>query len=118
MPRPKTSPQKNEQNSFQVFDPSNIKQSVEIPVKPKPTVEELETVEIVGKKVRKKVSRSTKKKAVKKSNEKSPAHFEEKKLKKDGYVLIITEKPQAASKIAAALGEGKRNKFQMRCFLL
>jgi len=95
MPTKKISPEKIEQKEYRVFDPGDVKQTVEIPVKPKPTLKDLETVEKISKPKRAK----TKKEKPKKDR---PI-----KLKKEGYVLVITEKPQAAGKIAAALSEGK-----------
>jgi reverse gyrase len=118
MPRKKkTSPEKIEQKEYRIFDPSKVKHTTEVSVKPKPTTEDLEKIEKIGK-VKKKTTRkkSTSKKTTKsktKSFSKStePVHFKEKSLKKQGYVLVITEKPQAAEKIAAALGEGKDKKI-------
>ncbi len=91
-----------------IFNPEDIKQTVEITVKPKPKAEDLETVEKVGKIKPKKTRKKTKTRK-RKGFSKSiiPITFKEKPLKKNGYVLVITEKPQAAEKIAAALGEGK-----------
>jgi DNA topoisomerase I len=115
MPKKKT-PKAVEQNQYHIYDPSDIKQTVEVEAKPKPKPEELETVEKVGdikpKKVRKKAKKRTTRKTKGKSFSKSisPITFKEKKLKKDGYVLVITEKPQAAEKIAAALSNGKDRK--------
>jgi DNA topoisomerase-1 len=130
MPKKSKNPLKVETNEYRVFDPKNVKQTVEIPVKPEPTIEDIEKVEVVNdndKKgnsklvapVAKKKKKTTKKKkkATKKKKTKSftksitPIKFKEKKLKKEGYVLVITEKPQAAEKIAAALGEGKDKKI-------
>jgi DNA topoisomerase I len=96
-----------------------VKKTVEIEVKPEPTVEEIQTIEKPGdpEKIKKELKKRTKKKttkrkkaAKKKSTERKPLVFKEKPLKKDGYILIITEKPQAAVKISAALSEGKANK--------
>jgi len=88
MPRRKLTPKTIEQKQFRVFNPEDIKQSVEIPIKPKPKLEDLETVEKKGKKKTKKP-----------------------KTEKTGkYILIITEKPQAADKIAAALSQGTAEK--------
>ncbi len=92
MPRKKPSPQKIEQKQFHVFAPEDIKQSVEIPEKPKPKLKDLETIEKIGKK---QAVKKTKKQAV----------------KSDKYILIITEKPQAAGKIAAALSNGTDKKI-------
>jgi len=127
MPRKKaTDPKIIEQKEYRVFDPDDVKQTVEVPAKPKPTTEDIITIEKPGKpkKTRKKTTKkkapkkstkkSTKKKTTKKtskSNGKEQAIFTEKPLKKNGYTLVITEKPQAADKIAAALSEGSSNKL-------
>ena len=95
-------PQKNkpktklavEQKEYYTYNPQNIKQSVEIAVKPKPSLKDLETVEKVGK--------PKKIKALKKVLETDDKPV---KLNPKGYSLIITEKPQAALKIANALGK-------------
>jgi len=94
-----------------IFNPATVKQTVEVKVKRKPTIEELTTIEKPGNIKPKKTKKKSKKK--KKSNGKSiiPIKFKEKPLKKQGYALVITEKPQAAEKIAAALSEGKDKKI-------
>ena len=91
---------KNEQ--VQIFNPEDVKQTVEIAVRPRPTMDELMTIEKKGKikKTRKKQKKSVKtKNSIRKSSGKSGS-----------YILIITEKPQAARKIAAALSNGNDNK--------
>lgn len=94
MPRKKINHSLIEQKEFRVFNPENIKQVVEIAVKPKPPLEELEKIEKKGKKPKKtKVIKKTKSESKIKSG-------------KGNYILIITEKPQAAGKIAAALSGG------------
>ena len=92
-----------------IFHPEDIKQTVEIVEKPKPKVKDLETIEKIGKKPKK--TKTRKRKSFLKST--TPLIFEEKPLKKNGYILLITEKPQAAEKIAAALGEGKDRKVNL-----
>ncbi len=113
MPRKKLSPEKKEQKEFHIYNPENIKQTTEIPVKPKPSIEELQKIEKKGKIKKKTIKRKTTKTKNSKKFTKSikPVKFKEKPLKKQGYVLIITEKPQAAGKIAAALSEGKDTKI-------
>ena len=121
MPKIKTNPKNIEQREYRIFNPETIKNTTEIAVKPKPKVEELQKIEKLGdeekikkeQKKRAKKESKTKKSAKSKSFSKSinPLKFKEKKLKKDGYILVITEKPQAAEKIAAALGEGKDRKI-------
>lgn len=124
MPRKKPSKESLEQKEYQIFNPDKIKNAVEIPVKPRPTIEELETVEVVGKGIDKsresnsepKPSFSKTKTRAKTAKPKAKAsqgltnEFKEKKLNPQGYVLIITEKPQAAGKIAAALSDGKERR--------
>ena len=108
MPR-KGKTEKPEQ--VQIFNPKDIKKTVEIAVKPKPKAEDLETVEKIGKIKPKKTRKKTKTRKNKGfSKSITPLTFKEKPLKKDGYVLVITEKPQAAEKIAAALSDGKDRK--------
>ena len=107
----KVNPETVEQNEYRVFDPANVKKTVEIAVKPTPSVEDLQIVEKAGdpekieKELKKRASKRVTKKKIAKQVEKKPAVFKEKALKKDGYVLVVTEKPQAADKIAAALSE-------------
>jgi DNA topoisomerase I len=108
-----------ETKEFQVFDPDNVKETVEVASKPRPSIEELTTVEKKGTSVKKKTTRKkstikktsktkrkTKKSKFVKGDIKERAVNAKIKLKKGGYVLIITEKPQAAAKIAAALADG------------
>jgi len=82
---------------------------------------ELETIEKKGtKKVEKKATRkniSRKKVGKKTANKKTVAKKTEFilpkiELKKNGYELIITEKPQAAMKISSALGKSKKRDFK------
>ncbi len=109
----KPNPKAIEQSQFRVFNPEDVKQTVEIPVKPKPSIEEIETIEKVGtkkpiKNTKKRVTPTKKSKTSKDSIETFSKPIT---LKKSGYTLIITEKPQAAEKIAAALSNGKDNKI-------
>lgn len=90
MPRKKSTVLAVETKEYLVFDPTDVKKTVEIAVKE--PVSELEIIEKIGK-------NKKEKKEVKKS------------IKKDSYTLIITEKPQAASKIAAALSNGTDKKI-------
>lgn len=120
-PKKKINPEKIEQKEYRVFNPANVKKTVEIAVKPEPGAEELETIEKPGdpekieKELKKREPKPKKKKTtLKKTPEKKPAIFKEKALKKEGYILIITEKPQAAGKIADALSEGKAGKVTNR----
>jgi DNA topoisomerase-1 len=81
----------------------DVRQTVEIPIKHI----EVETVEYVGmKKTRKS------KKTAKKDKKEDEEEIGDVKGKKD-YNLIITEKPQAASKIAYSLGKGREKKLNI-----
>jgi DNA topoisomerase-1 len=112
MPKKKISPDSIEQKEYRIFNPEDIKQTVEIPVKQKPSIKELETIEKIGKKSKKLTKRKKTKKTSKKfTKSRVPLKFKEKALKKQGHILVITEKPQAAEKIAAALGNGKDRKI-------
>ena len=120
MPHKKKDSLAVETKEFRALDPENVKKTVEIPVKEKPSIEELEIVEKVGdpeviKKAKARtLSKPARKRSIvrkKNSTQKTPSKFKETKLKSDGYKLIITEKPQAAGKIAAALSNGKDNKI-------
>ena len=103
MPKKKINPSSIEQKEFRVFNPENIKQTVEIAVKPRPSIEELETIEKVGKKLKKTKTTKNKTKAAKLEESEIEPKI---KSGKGNYILIITEKPQAAAKIAAALSNG------------
>ncbi len=98
MPRKqkKTKEEKIAENFFPV-DPENIKRIIEKKYK-KSDRKILEKVEKVSK--RRYRRKGTVKKTIKKEYK-----IPKIKLKKDGYELIITEKPQAAQKIASALGK-------------
>lgn len=98
----KTKEEKTAENYFPV-DADDLKYAVEKEYK-KPDRKSLEKVEKVEK------VKKTKKPAKRKSNSKTKikkSDFKPNKikLKKDGYELVITEKPQAALKIASALGK-------------
>ena len=140
-PPKKTKEEKSSENYFPV-DESNLrkttekiekekipqeevlKKSREIPVKDaKPTEEILKkSVEKKSSKPTKKqlekVERKTKKKTSKKKTSKRTTTKEKKyivpkiELKEKGYELIITEKPQAAAKIAQALGKPTQRNYQ------
>jgi len=94
--------------SFVPVDETDVAHAVDVPVREKS--EEIEKVEFVEDKPKRKIKKKTKKKT--KSKGKSKNWAEEfkipgpKKLKKTGPILIITEKPQAAQKISEALSEG------------
>jgi DNA topoisomerase I len=104
MPKKKLSPTQIEQRQFQVFNPENIRKTIEVPAAPKPELEKIETIENTSKKDSVKKKKEIRKKD--KSNKKETI-----KLNPKGYILIITEKPQAASKIASALANGNERKI-------
>ncbi len=64
-----------------------------------------ETIEKISKKTRKKTKKKTSKKKVTKKKVPKEYKIPNIKLKEKGYELIITEKPQAANKIANALSD-------------
>ncbi|MBU3906620.1 MAG: DNA topoisomerase I [Nanoarchaeota archaeon] len=125
----KTAEEKNAEDYFPV-EKKDIRYSVEKEVKPskidikqkvevaytKPDRASLETVEKIGKTGKRsynykktsypKTSKEKKPAAKTRIYSKTPKEYTPVKisLKKDGYELIITEKPQAAMKIASALG--------------
>jgi len=105
MPRKKqikTKEEKVVENYFPV-DESNLKNTIEKPYK-QIDRRSLETIEKPKKKTRKKRKTTKKSKKTKKTEFKPPKVA----LKKSGYELIITEKPQAALKISSALGKSKK----------
>jgi len=111
MPRkpPKKSKEEKIAENYFPVDESDLRYTIEKEIK-KPDEEDLEEIEIKGKKkIRKGTGRKTKKVTKKIKTEFVPPQI---KLKKDGYELIITEKPQAAMKISSALGKSKKNIFQ------
>ena len=94
--------------SFVPVSRSDIKYAVEIPVKEKIN---LESVEKVGEKIQEK--KKTKKIKTPRKTKKIYNKIENKKpkvqkIKTGGHILIITEKPQAAWKIATALGDYRK----------
>jgi DNA topoisomerase I len=99
--------------AFDSYQPHDVKQTVEKAVKEKPKPSELIKVEREGfrkdyEEDKKEIKSETKKRKRKKDFVKSKITFE----KKRDSVLIITEKPQAANKIAMALSnEGRLNKY-------
>jgi DNA topoisomerase-1 len=110
--KPEKSKEQKLAENFFPMDPSDVKLTVEKPYK-QPLNVEIETVPKERKKrvVKKKTKKYSKKTSSKKSFiSKTKLNYEPPKisLKKDGYELIITEKPQAAMKIADALGKNKK----------
>lgn len=122
MPYPRKKPNKEnlELKNQGIFNPETVRQSVEIQARQKPSIDEIEKVEKIGANlessdlekselaIQKSIKRTSKTK-YEKINQ--PSTLTEIKLKSGGYVLVITEKPQAASKIAAALSDGKDQKI-------
>jgi len=99
MPHRKSNPLNIETKEYHVFNPEDVKQTVEVAVKER---QELEIIEKIGRK---------KEKKQKKEQEKDKGTEIVGKNREGSYVLIITEKPQAASKIAAALSNGADRKI-------
>jgi len=100
MPKKKSSALSVETKEYHVFDPSKVNKTVEIAEKPKPTIEDLEVVEKKGK--------------IKKTPGKKIKKEKDEDLRPSGhgkYILIVTEKPQAAAKIASALAEDTERKI-------
>jgi DNA topoisomerase I len=113
----KTKEEKVAEEYFPVH-PENTTSTVEKKYK-KPDRKDLESVQKSKKK-----RKTTKKKAISKKQSRSKGKPKKKKsftkeykipkvkLKKEGYELIITEKPQAALKIAAALGKSVKKEYK------
>ncbi len=89
------------------------KTAVEVEYK-KPDKDEIEKVEVLALKPKKTKKKSKKTKTAKKTSSSSSAKTSSlkvtplKSLKEGGYELVITEKPQAALKIASALATSKK----------
>ena len=86
---------------------SESKQTVEKLVRPKPTTQELTTIESPGRPVPINLESPAEKKRPRKSKKATIEPIKISKPIKDS-ILIITEKPQAAQKIAEALGSSKK----------
>ncbi|MEK6842707.1 MAG: DNA topoisomerase I [Nanoarchaeota archaeon] len=99
------------ENYFPV-DETTIKRAVEKTI---PVEEKAENIEILG--LQKQKRKRAKKKTTKKISVGKKIHKEKDfsppkiSLKKGGYEMIITEKPQAALKIASALGKSMKGNF-------
>ncbi len=110
----KTREEKIVENYFPV-DTETIKKTIDVPVKEKPPKQEIikqaievkykkpsrETIETIEKETKPRKRRKNSKKT---KTKEEPYSAPKINLKKSGYELVITEKPQAAAKIAAALG--------------
>jgi len=105
---PKKFKKKQNQNEYVPLDKDDLKQAIEIPVK---QINEESLVKIEKKGEREKVSkiklktRKLDEELIEKAEEGKEGEKEE---KLGNYTLIITEKPQAASKIASSLGPYKK----------
>jgi DNA topoisomerase-1 len=114
--------------NFVPVDESDAARAIEIPVKEKPVTETIERVEGTGRKIgsgrkvkkaKKAFSKKSKKRVKGKIGKAGKGNWVDRfsipgpeKLDSKGYIMIITEKPQAAAKIAEALAEktpAKRN---------
>ncbi len=118
MARKKQKPrEKKLAEDFFPVDESDIKYAIEVPVKEYER-QVMESFKKTYKKRKKKSKKTASKKSYKKRKTKADkvkAYKPKKiKLKEKGYELIITEKPQAASKIASALSKGKAKKKASR----
>jgi len=85
----------------------DAKQVVEKPVKPKPSIKELTIIESPGKPVPATSLEESPKKTKRKRKKQTSDKIKIEQPKKDS-IIIITEKPQAANKIALALGSPKK----------
>lgn len=117
MPRkPKKSKEEKTVEGFFPVDSDDVRHAIEKPYK-SPSAQVLIDVKESGKKPKKiykrklkKTIKKTKKRVSSKKAKAKEFKTPKIKLKKEGYELIITEKPQAALKISSALGKSvKRN---------
>ena len=98
---------------FVPVDESDLAGAVDVLVKSRDNIETIENKPFSEKVSKTKVKKTKTKKPKSKPTKKNGKSWAEKfkpvngKLKDKGYILIITEKPQAAQKIADALTEGK-----------
>ena len=101
-------------SNFVPVDEKDVARAVDVPVNEKSS-DEIETVEYIGGK-KPEIKNQTQKTKTKSKIKKTKYWTEEfkipgvKKLKPNGPILIITEKPQAAQKIAVALAEKSLSK--------
>ncbi len=111
MPNPRN-PKIIEQKKYLIFNPEDVKQVTEVPVKPQPSIEQIEKIEVVhGKDEKGNLKLVVPKAEIKKKKSKTTKEEKTIKLNPKGYSLIITEKPQAANKIASALSDGNARKL-------
>ena len=90
------------------IQPTDVKITVEKEVKQKPTIEELTTIEKPGRPVPQELE-PNEPKLEKRKKTKPKAEARKEPIKRDA-TLIITEKPQAAEKIARAIGSPRQYK--------
>jgi len=101
-------------SNFVPVDEKDVARAVDVPVNEKSS-DEIETVEYIGGK-KPEIKNQTQKTKTKSKIKKTKYWTEEfkipgvKKLKPNGPILIITEKPQAAQKIAVALAKKSLSK--------
>jgi len=114
--------QKAEEESKAFVPIRNAKLTVEIPVKPRPQIEQIERIESpkqskdkdrVEKSKGRTIEKSSKPKKTAKEtiSEQEPSRNKKIETLKGNSILIITEKPQAAEKIAFALSDGSAKKY-------
>ncbi len=89
------------------IQPSESKLTIEKPVKEKPKIEELTTIERPGRNQEQEESNDLPKQKTKRKTSKAKAEPQIKSPNRT-ITLIITEKPQAAMKIASALGNARK----------
>lgn len=102
---PKKRQEKKEDLDFNPFSTIDVKQKIEVRVKP--ISENLEKIEKVGE-----IKRFKKKRKSRKTKTMAKKSTKQGKTKQEKKMLIITEKPQAAGKIAAALGNPIKLSYQ------
>ena len=90
------------------LNPTDVKQTVEKLVKQKPTLKELTTIEKPGKSFPPELKNSTPNKKRRSKSRKATIDPVKISNPEKDSILIITEKPQAAEKIANALGNPKK----------
>jgi DNA topoisomerase-1 len=112
MPRkaPKKTKEEKVAESYFPVDKSDLRNAIEKEHK-EFDEKDLQKTEVEGKK---KPVKKAKRKTRRTTKKVGKIEFKPQKiaLKKDGYELIITEKPQAAMKISSALGESKKSNLQ------
>ncbi|MBX4196274.1 DNA topoisomerase I [Candidatus Pacearchaeota archaeon] len=86
---------------------TDVKMTTEKEVRQKPSLAELTTIESPGKPMPADSLEGEKEKKKARKAKKETSEAKEEKVKKDG-IMIITEKPQAAMKIAFALGDARK----------